>query len=56
MLLNRGVGENSLESLGQQGDPTIFIRRIDAEAETPTLWPPDAKNRLIRKDSDTWKN
>ena len=55
-LLNRGVGENSLESLGQQGDPTIFIRRIDAEAETPTLWPPDAKNRLIRKDSDTWKN
>ena len=29
---------------------------LDAEAETPTLWPPDAKNRLIRKDSDTWKN
>jgi len=22
----------------------IFIGRIDAEAETPTLWPPDAKN------------
>ena len=22
----------------------IFIRRTDAEAETPILWPPDAKN------------
>ena len=25
----------------------VFIGGIDAEAETPTLWPPDAKNRLI---------
>ena len=24
----------------------------DVEAETPILWPPDAKNRLIQKDSD----
>ena len=27
----------------------IFIRRIDAEAEAPILWTPDAKSRLIRK-------
>ena len=27
----------------------IFIGRTDAEAETPILWPPDAKNRLIEK-------
>ena len=27
----------------------IFIRRTDAEAETPVLWPPDAKSQLIRK-------
>ena len=27
----------------------IFIGRTDAEAETPILWPPDAKNCLIRK-------
>ena len=27
----------------------IFIRRIDAEAETLILWPPDAKNWLIWK-------
>ena len=27
----------------------IFIGRTDAEAETPILWPPDAKNWLIEK-------
>ena len=29
----------------------IFIGRTDAEAETPILWPPDAKSWLIWKDS-----
>ena len=33
----------------------IFIRRIDAEAETPILWPPDVKNWLTGKDSDAGK-
>ena len=28
----------------------IFTGKTDAEAETPTLWPPDAKNWLIGKD------
>ena len=51
--------EDSWESNGQQGDPTvnlkgdqswIFIGRTDAEAETPILWPHDAKNWLIWKD------
>ena len=28
----------------------IFVGRTDAEAEAPTLWPPDVKNQLIRKD------
>ena len=31
----------------------IFIGRTDAEAEISILWPPDAKNWLIRKDPDT---
>ena len=31
----------------------IFIGRTDAEAETPILWPPDAKSWLIWKESDT---
>ena len=33
-----------------------FIGRTDAEAETPILWPPDARNWLIRKDPDAWKD
>ena len=34
----------------------IFIGRTDAEAETPILWPPDAKNWLIGKDPDARKD
>jgi len=34
----------------------IFIGRTDAEAEAPILWPPDAKNWLIRKDPDARKD
>ena len=34
----------------------IFIRRTDAEAEAPILWPPDAKNWLIGKDPDAGKD
>ena len=33
----------------------IFIGRTDAEAETPILWPPDAKSWLIWKDPDAGK-
>ena len=34
----------------------IFIGRTDAEAETPILRPPDARNWLIGKDSDAGKD
>ena len=34
----------------------VFIGRTDAEAETPTLWPPDAENWLIWKDPDADKD
>ena len=34
----------------------VFIGRTDAEAEVPILWPPDAKSRLIGKDSDAGKD
>ena len=30
----------------------MFIGRTDAEAETPILWPPHAKCRLVGKDPD----
>ena len=29
--------------------PCIFIRRTDAEAEAPIIWPPDGKKWLIEK-------
>ena len=34
----------------------IFFGRTDAEAETPILWPPDAKSWLIWKDLDAGKD
>ena len=34
----------------------IFIRKTDAKAEAPILWPPDVKCWLIGKDSDAGKD
>ena len=34
----------------------VFIGKSDAEAETPILWPPDAKSRLIGKDPDAGRD
>ena len=34
----------------------VFIGRTDVEAETPILWPPDAKSWLIWKDRDAGKD
>ena len=34
----------------------IFIGRTDAEAETPALWPPDAKSWFICKNPDAGKD
>ena len=37
-----------IQPVHPKGDQSwIFIGRTDAEAETPILWPPDAKNWLI---------
>ena len=60
------VLENTLESpldskeiqpVNPKGNQSlIFIRRTDAEAEAPVLWPRDAKNQLIGKDPDAGKD
>ena len=56
MLLNCGVGEDSSEFLGLQGDQPVnlkgnqcwvFIGRTDAESETPILWPPHAQTLML---------
>ena len=65
MLLNCGVGEDSWESLDckeiqpvhPKGDQTwVLIGRTDVEAQTPILWPPDAKSWLTGKDPDAGKD
>ena len=40
----------------EEDQPCDFIGRNDAEAETPVLWPPRAKSRLIGKDSDAGRD
>ena len=34
----------------------VFFERNDAKAETPVLWPPHVKSRLIGKDSDAGRD
>ena len=34
----------------------IFLGRTDAEAETPIIWPPNAKNWFTGKDPDAGKD
>ena len=58
-------GEDSWKSLGlEEIQPVhpkadqswVFIGTTDVEAETPILWPPDAKSWLIWKDPDAGKD
>ena len=46
-----------IKSVNPKGNQSwIVIGRTDAEAETPILWPPDAKSQLIGKDPDAGKD
>ena len=46
-----------IQPVHPQGDQSwVFIGRTDVEAETPILWPPDAKSWLIWKDPDDEKD
>ena len=46
-----------IQPVHPRGDQSwVFIGRTGAEAETPILWPPDAKSLLIAKGSDAGKN
>ena len=49
--------DSRIKSINPKGNQSwIFIGRTDAEAEVPTIWSPDAKSWLIRKDSDAGKD
>ena len=65
MLLNCGAGKDSESPLdckeikpviSKENQPWIFIGKINVEAESPILWPPDAKSQLIGKDPDAGKD
>jgi len=46
-----------IQPVHPKGDQSwVFIGRTDAKAETPILWPPDAKSWLIGKDPDSGKD
>ena len=46
-----------IQPVHPQGDQSwVFIGGTDIEAETPILWPPDEKCRLIGKDPDAGKD
>ena len=50
------MDSKEIKPVNPQGkQPWIFIGRIDAEAEAPTLWPPD-KRQLMTKDPDAGKD
>ena len=40
----------------KENQSSIFIGRTDAEAEAPIQWPPNAKSKLIGKDTDAAKD
>ena len=50
------TARRSNQSILKEINPDYFIGRTDAEAEVPILCPPDAKSRLIWKDSDAGKD
>ena len=44
-ILERPLDCKEIQSVHPKGDQfLVFIGRTDVEAETPILWPPDAKS------------
>ena len=55
--LESPLDRKEIQTVHPKGDQSwVFIGRTDVEAETPILWPPDAKSWLIWKDLDAGKD
>ena len=51
VVLEKSLDSKEIKPVNPKGNqPWIFIRRTNAEAEAPILWPLDAKSWLIGKD------
>ena len=57
MTLESPLDCKEIQPVNPKGNQSLlFIGKTDTEAETPILWPPDAKNWLIGKDPDAGKD
>ena len=57
VMLEKSFGPKEIQLVHPKGNQSwMFIGRTDVEAETPILWPPDVKSRLIGKDPDAGKD
>ena len=55
--LESPLDRKEIQPVHPKGDQSwVFIGRTDVEAETPILWPPDAKSWLTWKDPDAGKD
>ena len=55
--LESPLDSKEIQPVHPKGDQSwVFIGKTDAEAETPILWPSDAKSWFIRKDPDPGKD
>ena len=55
--LESPLDSKEIQPVHPEGDQSwMFIERTDAEAETPVLWPPHAKSRLIGKATDAGRD
>ena len=55
--LESPLASKEIQPVSPKGNQSwIFLGRTDAKAETPILWPPDAKNWLTGKYPDTRKD
>ena len=50
------TARRSNQSILKEINPEYSLEELMAEAEAPTLWPPDVKSQLIRKDPDAGKD
>ena len=54
--LERSLDYKEIQPVHPKGNQSwLFIGRTDSKAETPILWPPNAKSRLTGKDPDAGK-
>ena len=54
--LENPLDSKEIQQVHPKGNQSwLFNGRTDAEAETPILWPPDAKNWLIWKRPWCWE-